>query len=146
MQSGIGKCNLSSCTHKKIPSLKVMLPRFETIGPLGPLRFLFHSKKKRKRKKGFHQEKVTPDRKSIVKTFDPKTNNISKNEQVFLRKKSLRPQYVFHIKSKSQFNQRSYHSVNVFSVLEKQKEIYILENKETTFVHYSNYVCRTERV
>ena len=108
--------------------------------------FCYITKKKRKRKKGFQQEKVTPDGKSIVKTFDPKTNNISKNEQVFLRKKSLRPQYVFHIKSKSQFNQRSYHSVNVFSVLEKQKEIYILENKETTFVHYSNYVCRTERV
>ena len=106
---------------------------------------IFVSQQK-KEKKGFQQEKVTPDVKSIVKTFDPKTNNISKNEQGFLRKKSLRPQYVFHIKSKSQFNQRSYHSVNVFSVLEKQKEIYILENKETTFVHYSNYVCRTERV
>ena len=66
VQSGIGKCNLSSCTHKKIPSLKVMLPRFETIGPLGPLRFLLHSKKKRKRKKGFQQEKVTPDGKNLT--------------------------------------------------------------------------------
>ena len=61
---------------QKIPSLKVMLPRFETIGPLGPLRFLLHSKKKRKRKKGFQQEKVTPD----GKKSDPKTNKTSKNQ------------------------------------------------------------------
>ena len=66
VQSGIGKCNLSSCTHKKIPSLKVMLPRFETIGPLGPLRVLLHSKKKSKRRKGYQQEKVTPDGKNLT--------------------------------------------------------------------------------
>ena len=57
-----------------------MLPRFETIGPLGLLRFLLHSKKKRKRKKGFQQEKVTPDGKNTVKKFDPKTNTTSKNQ------------------------------------------------------------------
>ena len=42
---------------QKIPSLKVMLPRFETIGPLGPLRFLLHSKKKEKGKRAFNKKK-----------------------------------------------------------------------------------------
>ena len=76
VQSGIGKCNLSSCTHKKIPSLKVMLPRFETIGPLGPLRFLLHSKKKEKKEKRLSTRKSN----SWWKKFDPKTNTTSKNQ------------------------------------------------------------------
>ena len=48
---------------------------------------IFVSQQK-KEKKGFQQEKVTPDVKSIVKTFDPKTNNISKNERGFFYGKS----------------------------------------------------------
>ena len=77
VQSGIGKCNLSSCTHKKIPSLKVMLPRFETIGPLGPLRFLLRSKKKEKKEK---ERLSTRKSNSWWKKFDPKTNKTSKNQ------------------------------------------------------------------
>ena len=62
---------------KKIPSLKVMLPRFETIGPLGPLRFLLHSKKKREKVK---KRLSTRKSSSWWKKFDPKTNKTSKNQ------------------------------------------------------------------